>query len=167
MSQSEAEARGVADGGKARGGDSGEAGAAERLEWNVAPFKESLGRSIVVVAVIVAVGFLVVVLFKDVFLGILSVLILFASLHTYFGKTAYRLDSGQVTVKSSLGTTAKKWSHFKRFYVDKKGVTLSPFDKRSRLEPFRSLRLLFGGNQDEVVAFISKRLGGDARGRAR
>ena len=56
----------------------------------------------------------------------------------------------------------KKWSDFKRFHVDRKGVTLSPFAKASRLEPFRSVRLLYGSNKDEVVAFISKRFGGDA-----
>jgi hypothetical protein len=169
MSPSELEARGA--GGNASGGAGGSAGgpgdAADCLEWSVVPFRENLGRSAAVVAAMLLVGFLVVALFKDVFLGILSVLILFASLHTYFGKTTYRLDSGQVVVKSSFGTTAKKWSHFKRYFVDRKGVTLSPFDKRSRLEPFRSLRLLFGGNRDEVVAFISKRVGGNAGGGAR
>jgi hypothetical protein len=147
------------------GGTAGEPNAEprpeRRLEWSVRPFREKLGRSAVVMAVIIAVGFMVVVLFKDVFLGVLSVAILVASLHTYFGRTTYRLDSDQVTVKSSFGTTAKKWSHFKRFYVDRKGVTLSPFAKPSRLEPFRSLRLLYGGNKDEVVAFVSERFGRD------
>jgi hypothetical protein len=169
MSPSEPEAGGAAGNaaGGAEGAGDGPGDAAELLEWSVVPFRENRGRSAAVVAVMLLVGLVVVVLFKDVFLGILSVLILFASLHTYFGKTTYRLDSGQVVVKSSFGTTAKKWSHFKRYFVDRKGVTLSPFAKRSRLEPFRSLRLLFGGNRDEVVAFISKRVGGNAGGRAR
>lgn len=132
------------------------------LSWTVLPYRENLGRSAAVVAAMVLVGFVVLVLFKDVYLGILSVLILFASLHTYFGRTTYRLDAAGVTVKSSFGTTQKPWSYYKRFYVDKKGVTLSPFSRPSRLEPFRSLRLLFGGNKDEVVAFVSQRLGGNA-----
>ncbi len=136
------------------------------LEWSVRPFKENVRRSAIVVIVIGAIGFLVLVLFKDVFLAVLSVLILLASLHTYFGRTTYRLDSNQVTVRSSFGTAIKKWSAFKRFYADKKGVTLSPFDKPSRLEPFRSLRLLYGGNKDEVVAFISKRFDRDSGGGA-
>ena len=165
MSPSDPE--GVSAPGGAGGADDGGSDAVERLEWSVVPYRDNLARSAAVVAVMLVVGLLVVALFKDVFLGILSVLILFASLHTYFGKTTYRLDQGQVVVKSSFGTTTKKWSYFKRYFVDKKGVTLSPFDKRSRLEPFRSLRLLFGGNRDEVVAFVSKRLGGDAGSRAR
>jgi hypothetical protein len=137
---------------------SGEAPKQAALEWTVLPFKESARRSVVVVGVIIGVGLMVILLFKDLFLGALSVLVLFASLHTYFGRTTYRLEADRVTVRSSLGTTMKPWSHFKRFYVDRRGVTLSPFAKPSRLEPFRSVRLLYGSNKDEVVAFISKRL---------
>jgi len=147
--------------GEGVGEPAAEPAAQSRLEWSVLPFRESLGRSVGVVAVIAAVGLVVVVLFKDIYLGILSVLILVASLHTYFGRTTYRLDGDQVTIKSSFGTTIKKWSHFKRFYADRKGVTLSPFEKPSRLEPFRSLRLLYGGNKNEVVAFVSERFSRD------
>lgn len=132
------------------------------LEWSVRPFKESVRRTALVIAVIVAVGVLVGLMFKAAFWGIFSVLILFASLHTYFTRTTYRMDAESVTVKSSMGTAVKKWTTFKRYCVDKRGVTLSPFAKPSRLEPFRSTRLLYGGNRDEVVAFISKRLDRDS-----
>jgi hypothetical protein len=134
------------------------------LEWSVWPWKENAWRTAVVVCVILAVGALVALLFQAAFWGVFSALILVASLHTYFTRTTYRLDSEQVTVKSSLGTAVKKWSTFKRYYADKKGVTLSPFAKPSRLEPFRSTRLLYGSNRDEVVAFVSKRITGDASG---
>jgi hypothetical protein len=134
----------------------------ERLEWSVFPFLENLRRSILVVSIIVVVGVVVYLAFRDVFLVILSLAILFASLHTYFSKTTYRLDSGGVMIRTMSVKTFRKWSEFKRFYPDRKGVTLSPFAGPSRLEPFRSVRLLYGGNRDEVVAFISKRFSGDA-----
>jgi hypothetical protein len=136
----------------------------DRLEWSVWPWREKVGRTVLVIGVILVVGVVVALLFKEVFWGVFSVLILFASLHTYFTRTTYRLDSEQVTVKSSVGTAVKKWSTFKRYYADRKGVTLSPFAKPSRLEPFRSTRLLYGGNRDEVVAFVSKRIVGDSSG---
>jgi hypothetical protein len=134
----------------------------ETLEWTVRPFMENMKRTVIVVFAILACGFLVHLAFNDVFLAVLSVLILFASLHTYFTRTTYCLDQSQVVVRTSLARTVKKWSEFQRFYSDKKGVTLSPFAKPSKLEPFRSVRLLYGGNKDEVVAFISKRFGRDA-----
>lgn len=135
------------------------------LEWSVWPWKESVRRTAVVVAVIIGVGVAASFLLRAAFWGFFSVLILFASLHTYFSRTTYRLDDRQVVVKSSVGTVAKKWSAFKRYYVDRKGVTLSPFARPSRLEPFRSTRLLYGGNRDAVVAFVSERINRDAAGR--
>jgi hypothetical protein len=135
----------------------------DRLEWSVFPFKERPGRAAIVTGVIGAVAVLVYLAFKDVFLVILSVAILFASLHTFFNRTTYLLDGDGVTVRTMSVKNFKEWSYFKSFYPDGKGVTLSPFDKPSRLEPFRSVRLLYGGNRDEVVAFVSKRFSGDAR----
>jgi hypothetical protein len=135
---------------------------AEYLEWSVFPFLEDRRRSAVVVAVVVAVGVLVFVAFKDIFLTVLSLAILLVSLHTFFTKTSYRLAEDGVTVRTVGVKTFKAWSAFKRYSADRKGVTLSPFAKPSRLDPFRSVRLLYGGNRDEVVAFISKRVGGDS-----
>jgi hypothetical protein len=133
----------------------------QKLEWSVFPFTENLKRSIIVIVIIIACGIVVYLAFRDVFLGVLSVLILLASLHSYFSRTRYYLDQEGVIIRTSLAKTAKKWSDFKRFYADKKGITLSPFAKPSRLEPFRSVRLLFGGNREDVVAFISEVFGGD------
>jgi hypothetical protein len=136
--------------------------AGDRLEWSVRPFMDNIRRTLIVVVIILVCGAMVYFAFKDVFLMILSLLILFVSLHTYFTRTTYCLDDDQIVVRGSIGKSVKKWSDFKRYYVDRKGVTLSPFAKPSKLEPFRSVRLLFGSNKDEVVAFISKRLDNDS-----
>jgi hypothetical protein len=132
----------------------------DHLEWSVFPFLEDRMRSAVVVAVVAAVGILVHLAFGDAFLTVLALAILVVSLHTFFTKTTYRLEEKGVTVKTLGVKTFKTWSAFKRYSPDGKGVTLSPFAQPSRLDPFRSVRLLFGGNRDEVVAFISKRIGG-------
>ena len=134
----------------------------ECLEWSVFPFMEKPRRSVIVVLIVAAVATLVYLAFKDVFLVILSVAILFASLHAFFTRTRYRLDETGVAVKTLSVRTAKPWKHFKRYYADDRGITLSPFAEPSRLEPFRSVRLLYGSNKDEVVAFVSKRIVGDA-----
>jgi hypothetical protein len=139
-----------------------QARAGECLEWSVFPFMENLRRSVIVVVIVAAVAVLVYLAFREVFLVILSVAILFASLHAYFTRTRYRLDDSGVAVKTLSVRTAKPWKHFKRYYADDRGITLSPFAEPSRLEPFRSVRLLYGSNKDEVVAFVSKRIVGDA-----
>jgi hypothetical protein len=133
---------------------------ADYLEWSVFPFLEDTKRSAVVVSIIVAVGVAIYLAFRDAFLTVLSLVILVVSLHTFFTKTTYRLGEDGVTVRTVGVRTFKSWSAFKRYSADRKGITLSPFAEPSRLDPFRSVRLLYGGNKDEVVAFISKRIGG-------
>lgn len=134
----------------------------EVLEWSVFPFKENVRRSVLVIVVILAVGAIVYVAFREPFLTLLSMAILVASLFSYFTRTTYRLDDREVVIKSSVGKTAKRWSYFKRYYPDRKGITLSPFETKTRLEPFRSIRLLYGSEKDEVVAFVAKKLDGTA-----
>jgi hypothetical protein len=130
------------------------------LEWSVFPITENPRKSVVVVLIIAGAGVAVQMAFQDVFLTVLSVVILVVSLHTFFTRTTYRLTDDGVTVTTVGVKTFKGWSAFKRYEADSKGVTLSPFLRPSRLDPFRSVRMLFGGNRDEVVAFISKRIGG-------
>jgi uncharacterized membrane protein YdbT with pleckstrin-like domain len=130
------------------------------LEWSVFPFRESWRRSALVVAVIIACAVVVYLAFEEFFLSLLAVAILTASLFSYFTRTTYRLDDDEVVIRSSVGRTAKKWSYFKRYYPDGKGITLSPFEKKTRLEPFRSVRLLYGSEKDEVVAFVAEKLDG-------
>jgi hypothetical protein len=132
------------------------------LEWSVFPFMEDTRRSAIVVSIIAAAGVLVHLAFKDGFLTVLSLAILIVSLHTFFTRTTYRLGEDGVMVRTVGVKTFKPWSAFKRYSADGKGVTLSPFARPSRLDPFRSVRLLFGGNRDEVVAFISERVGWDS-----
>jgi hypothetical protein len=146
--------------GGGRGGAPGEPGGGDILEWSVLPFMENARRSVFVVIVIVAAAVVVYFAFDDVFFAMLSAAILVASLFTYFTRTTYRLDDREVVIKSSVGKNAKMWSYFKRYYVDRKGITLSPFETKTRLEPFRSVRLLYGSEKDEVVAFVAKKLDG-------
>jgi len=133
---------------------------ADVLEWSVLPFKENAKRSALVIVVIAAVAVAVYLAFRDIFLAVLSLAILFASLYSYFARTTYRLDDDGIVIRSHIGKTAKRWSYFKRYHADGKGITLSPFGKKTRLEPFRSVRLLYGSERDEVVAFIAKKLNG-------
>ena len=165
MSQNEPDEQVKADeqaGPDERTGAGDQARSDECLEWSVFPFLENIRRSVIVVVIVAAVAALVYLAFKDVFLVILSVAILFASLHAYFTRTRYRLDESGVAVRTLSVKTAKPWKHFKRYYADDRGITLSPFAEPSRLEPFRSVRLLYGSNKDEVVAFVSKRIVGNA-----
>lgn len=130
--------------------------ARETLTWQLRPCTIDLRKSAFVAAVIVTFGLIVLFLWHDPFLAVLSVVILVGSLHNYFFTSSYSLSSKGVEIRSLFGTQKKEWGSFKSFWVDAGGVSLSPFKKRSWLEHYRGMRLLFSENRDEVVDFVTK-----------
>jgi hypothetical protein len=116
-----------------------------------------------VIAVIALFGIGVVLVTHDLFLGMLSMAILFGSLHGYFFTASYSLSDQGVEIKGPFGTQRREWGRFKSFWVDPKGVSLSPFTKRSWLEHYRGMRLLYSDNKDEAEEFVTKMMGKESR----
>jgi len=135
----------------------------ETLTWSVRPCRMDRKRCPWVIVTILLFGVVIVLVLSDPFLGMLSVVVLFGSLHSYFLKASYSLSSQGVEIKSPFGTQRREWRSFKSFWVDARGLNLSPFTKRSWLEHYRGMRLLFGENEDEVVDFVTRVMGKESR----
>jgi hypothetical protein len=135
------------------------AAAAGELSWTVWPARERPAQAAVLVASAVVLGVLVAGGTGDRILGFAAPLFVLVSLSSYLLPTAYRLTEDAVEVRSLGVVRARPWSEMRRMTVDRTGVFLSPFESRSWLEAYRGLRLLFGGNRDQVVAFVEARLG--------
>ena len=135
----------------------------EKLTWSVRPCTMDRKRCVFVIAVIALFGIGVVLVTRDLFLGMLSIVILFGSLNSYFFTASYSLSDQGVEIKGPFGTHRREWGRFKSFWVDPKGLSLSPFTKRSWLEHYRGMRLLYSDNKDEIVEFVTKAMGKEAR----
>jgi hypothetical protein len=124
------------------------------LKWSTHPVKRSAKTSILVILFLLVIWFLVYFTTFNLFLTILSVVIMLGSLSPFFLPTYYELDNQKIKVKFFFNTREKEWNMFRSFYVDKNGVLLSPFERPSRLENFRGLYVRFNQNKDEVVDFV-------------
>jgi len=144
--------------GAIRDGDGAGTHPAGRVEWAVAPYRERPARTAAVVAVIAAVAALVQVLFGDPFLAGLSAALLAGSLAPFFGRTHFVLDEAGVEWRRGRARSRRPWSDFRSHYADARGVTLSPYTGASWLEPYRGVRLLFGGNGGDVLRFVASRV---------
>jgi len=147
---------------EATAGTDGQPAAPDKLTWSVRPCTMGWFRFGLVSAVILGFGFVVQLAFGDVFLAVLSVAVLVGSLHSYFFETSYSLSPEGIEVRGVFGTQNKPWTSFKSFSVDRAGLSLSPFARRSWLEHYRGMRLLFGRNKDEVVRYVTGKLGKEA-----
>lgn len=131
--------------------------ARELLRWRYHPVKEGGWRLVAVAAFIVGIPVLVGALYGPFYI-LLSLVILGASLGTYFLPTEYALYAGGMETRFIGVTRRFTWAQFRSFYPDRNGVLLSPFPAPSRLENFRGLYVRFSQNRDAVLAIVRERV---------
>ena len=136
--------------------------AGDVLTWKVWPARERPLAALVLVASTVVLGVLVRRATGDAVLGIAAPVFVLGSLAAFLFPTEYRLTEEAIEVRTLGVSRSRPWSEMRRMTVDRTGVFLSPFEKRSWLEAYRGLRILFGGNRDQVVSFAEARI--QARG---
>ena len=138
-------------------------GAADELTWTAWPARQRPLAALVLVGSAIVLGVLVGKGTKDPVLAVAAPTFVVASLGSFLFPTVYRLTKDSVEVRSLGVARVRPWTEMRRVTVDRTGVFLSPFERRSWLEAYRGVRLLFGGNRDQVVAFVEARLGRKAR----
>jgi hypothetical protein len=135
------------------------AAGARELSWSAWPARERPLAAVVLVAAAVVLGMLVRRGTHDTVLAIAAPLFILLSVSSWLLPTTYRLSDEGVEVRSLGVARLRPWSEMRRMTVDGTGVFLSPFEQRNWLEAYRGVRLLFGGNRDQVVAFVEAKLG--------
>lgn len=131
----------------------------EVLNWTAHPLKSYPVKSVVLVLVMVALGFMLYWWTGEVVQTLFWVVICFLFVARYFFPTRYTLSAEGVQIRFLGRTTTRRWEEFKNFYVHSTGAHLSPFSSPSALDPFRGHYLLFSGNKETVVAFLKRRIG--------
>jgi hypothetical protein len=85
------------------------------------------------------------------------VLFLFASaLAEYLFPVRYEITERGASARTLLGRTEIAWDRVKKFYLDDRGIKLSPLLTPGRLEAYRGVYLRFGDREDEVVRVVRR-----------
>ena len=119
--------------------------------------KRPLVTALVTIFILV-ISMLVYLAMESKAFSVLALVVLFASLARFYLPTKYRLTDRGITVKSLTQTVNKPWSMYRSCYPDKNGILLSPFAEPSRLENFRGIFLLFGGNREAVISTVKDQI---------
>jgi len=126
--------------------------------WVVFPLAQNRKKSACLIFFLLAFSLAVYFSFNSIFYSLLSVIILFGSLSSFFLPVRYEFYADHLKIRKLFRTVSKDWNEFRSFYVDKNGVLLSPFDKPSRLENFRGVYVRFGQiAPEEVIEFIKQK----------
>ncbi len=129
------------------------------LRWRSHPFMKRKRTSFLVMLCLLVVWASVYLTTFSITMTAISVIILLGALGPFFLPTDYELTSDKVRVRFFFSNREKDWSFYRSFYVDKNGILLSPFEQPSRLENFRGIYIRFGQNKDQVVKFVSSKIG--------
>jgi hypothetical protein len=128
------------------------------LVWSTHPARERVGGTIALVAFLVAIFALIWFSLRDPVVLALAIVILCGALAPWFLPSRYRIDERGIEETRAGVSRRRAWSDVRSVYVDAHGVTLSPFARRSWLEPHRAIRVLFAENGDQVVAALERRM---------
>ena len=133
---------------------------AGELSWSVWPARSRPIAAAVLLGASVVLGVLVEQGTSDRVLGLAAPMFVLVSLSSFLLPTSYRLSADGFEVRSLGMVRSRPWSEMRRYEADATGVFLSPFGRKNWLDAYRGARLIYGGNRDQVVAFVEAKLAG-------
>jgi len=144
------------------------AGSAEPiLAWKVHLLRENPSRLLLIVPVVL-VGLLVsYAIFHSPIFPAVALLLFTGALADYLFPVRYELTDRGASCRTLAGRTFMEWPRVKKYYLDDRGIKLSPLETVGRLEAYRGVYLRFGGNRGEVIETVRRMrdaLSDDTRG---
>lgn len=132
-------------------------------EWYSFPFKDSK-RRIKFLALFIGSVFVFGFAFGF-WWGLFSFIVIGLTLMPFYTKTFYKVSDGKIYIKKPLYSFSKELSYYKRVELDKFGIFLSPFKKRSGLDNFRGIFLQVEDEdlKKELYDFFKKEVESDGQ----
>ena len=114
------------------------------MAWRVHPAQERPGTGLIAALVILLAAWLCAELMEQPGWGIFAAGVLAVGCNRFFFPTWYELDAEGITARFPLKTSRYRWPELRRFVYDETGGFLSPRAKRSFLDEYRGVSVLFG-----------------------
>ena len=131
----------------------------DEIQWVIQPFKFNKLKGYMVLLFIIVLSILIGYLMGEKIYGGIAFLILGFSILPYFLPVRFRLSNEGVE-KEIVGFKVKKrWEELKKYEIDRNGILLSPFLKRTLLDFYRGIYLRLKDDKEFVIEFIKKKMG--------
>lgn len=131
----------------------------ERIAWTVHPLRRSLAVASGLACFTAGLPVLLYMDTQDPVLALTALGVLLLSLRTFYLPTRYVLDPEGVTVACFPFRVHRPWSAFRGWQEAEGALRLTPFEKPSRLDPFRGVLLRFDGDGGAIRAYLDHRFG--------
>ncbi len=127
--------------------------------WHAHPAGERTGPAVLGLVIVAALAAAVWMAVHSIAWTVVSAIVLMAALNRFYFRSRFEIDSDGITARYPLRTKRLRWSDTRRFVVDDHGGYLSSRSKRSRLDAWQGLHILFGRQRTAVIERIQSHLG--------
>ena len=128
--------------------------ATAEFSWTAHPASERVGAAVAGLAIVAAVAGALFLSFQSLAWSGFAVLVLVASLNRFFFRSRFTIDDDGITARFPLRTRRLVWTDVQRFLIDAHGAYLSTRRRRTWLDAYRGLHLLFGRDRDAVTEHV-------------
>jgi hypothetical protein len=126
--------------------------------WQAHPAGERVGAALGGSAVVVAAAAAIYVSFQSIEWAVLALVVLVVALNRFYFRSRFHIDPEGITARFPLRSQRCRWADVRRFMVDARGGYLSTRSKRSWLDAYRGLHVLFGTQRKTVIEQIRAHL---------
>ena len=126
--------------------------------WQAHPARERIGAAALGLSVIGALTGVVLLSFQSLVWAAAACLVLLVALNRFFFPSRFMINADGITARYLLHTQQIKWCDIRRFVQDDRGGYISTRAKRSWLDAYRGMHILFGTHRETVIKRICARL---------
>ena len=126
--------------------------------WQAHPARERVGAAALAIGLIGAFAGAVGLSFQSPVWAAVALLVLLAALNRFFFPSRFVINADGISARYLLRTQQLNWHNVRRFVQDDRGGYISTRAKRSWLDAYRGMHILFGTQRETVIKRIRARL---------
>ena len=130
----------------------------QEFSWQAHPLRERAGRALVGVLAVAALAAAAGQLMQNVWWSALAIAFLLLMLNRFFFPSRFVIDDEGITASYPLKRLRLRWIDLRRFVHDRYGAFLSTRARRSWLDGYRGMHILFGDQREAVIGRIRAHL---------
>lgn len=126
------------------------------LTWKVHLLREQPAKLLLVIPAAALSLVASYVLFGTFTFGLIALFLILTSLAEYLFPIRFEIDSQGASARTLTARTRIEWSRVKKYYLDDRGIKLSPLSRQTRLEAYRGVYLVFGDRREEIIEAVKE-----------
>ncbi len=128
------------------------------ITWHAHPARQRPRQTLIAGAIILALAGGVFATTTSPWWALAAAVVLLLSLNRFFFPSTFSIDEAGITARYPLRRMRFPWQRLRRFVHDQYGGYLSTRARRSRLDAWSGMHILFGEDREGVVAAIRSRM---------